>query len=168
MFSWLAKRLLDRAYGRLNAGDPGMLLKLDAKDVHFRFPGESSWAADIRGRDEVERWLQRMIATGLQHRPEQVVVQGPPWNMTVCLRGTDHLRTPEGTTAYSNRYVVWGRMSCGACCATTRSTRTRRDSRASMNIWRRRRARSRSRRSEAADPRSRPDRCAGTGPAGGR
>ncbi|HTZ64051.1 MAG TPA: nuclear transport factor 2 family protein [Solirubrobacteraceae bacterium] len=113
MFSWLARRLLDRAYGRLNAGDPGMLLRLDAKDVHFRFPGESSWTADIRGRDEVERWLRRMIATGLQHRPEQVVVQGPPWNMTVCLRGTDHLRTPDGATVYSNRYVIWGRMSWG-------------------------------------------------------
>jgi ketosteroid isomerase-like protein len=113
MFSWLAKRVLDRAYARLNAGDPGMLLRLDARDVHFRFPGESSWTADIRGRDEVELWLQRMIATGLQHRPEQVVVQGPPWNMTICLRGTDHLTVPAGQTVYSNRYVIWGRMRWG-------------------------------------------------------
>ncbi len=113
MFSWLAKRMLDRAYGRLNAGDPAMLLRLDAQDVRFRFPGESSWTADIRGRDEVERWLNRMIATGLQHRPEQVVVQGPPWNMTICLRSTDHLESPSGETVYSNRYVIWGRMAWG-------------------------------------------------------
>jgi ketosteroid isomerase-like protein len=113
MFSWLAKRMLDRGYGRLNSGDPGMLLRLDAQDVHFRFPGESSWTADVRGKDEVERWLRRMIASGLQHRPEQVVVQGPPWNMTVCLRATDHLNTPDGGTVYSNRYVIWGRMSWG-------------------------------------------------------
>jgi ketosteroid isomerase-like protein len=113
MFSWLAKRMLSHAYGRLNAGDPGLLLRLDAKDVHFRFPGESSWTADARGKDEVERWLNRMIATGLQHQPEQVVVQGPPWNMTVCLRSTDHLATAEGKAIYSNRYVIWGRMAWG-------------------------------------------------------
>jgi ketosteroid isomerase-like protein len=113
MFSRLAKRMLDHAYRRLNAGDPSLLLRLDAKDVHFRFPGESSWTADVRGKDEVERWLNRMIATGLQHQPEQVVVQGPPWNMTICLRSTDHLATPEGKIVYSNRYVIWGRMAWG-------------------------------------------------------
>lgn len=113
MFSWLAKRMLSHAYDRLNAGDSGPLLRLDAKDVHFRFPGESSWTADLHGKDEVERWLNRMIATGLQHQPEQVVVQGPPWNMTICLRSTDHLDTPEGERVYSNRYVIWGRMAWG-------------------------------------------------------
>jgi ketosteroid isomerase-like protein len=113
MLSWFARRVLDRGYRRLNAGDPGLLLALDAKDVHFRFPGESSWTADIHGKDELERWLTRMMATGLQHRPEQVVVQGPPWNMTVCLRGTDRLTGPQGETVYFNRYVIWGRMAWG-------------------------------------------------------
>jgi ketosteroid isomerase-like protein len=113
MFSWLAKRMLDHAYRRLNDGDPRVLLRLDAKDVRFRFPGESSWSGDICGKEELERWLRRMIATGLQHSPEQVVVQGPPWNTTICLRSTDQLTTPEGATVYSNRYVIWGRMAWG-------------------------------------------------------
>lgn len=113
MFSWLAKRMLDQAYTRLNAGDPRLLLAIEADDVHFRFPGESSWSGDMRGKDHVERWLRRMIATGLQHEPEQVVVQGPPWNMTICLRSTDHLDDPEGRRVYSNRYVIWGRMTWG-------------------------------------------------------
>jgi ketosteroid isomerase-like protein len=113
MFSWLAKRVLDHAYGRLNAGDPGPMLRLYANDVHFRFPGESSWTADTRGKREVERWLKRMIATGLQHQLEQVVVQGPPWRMTICLRSRDQLTTAEGQTVYSNRYVIWGRTAWG-------------------------------------------------------
>ncbi len=113
MFSWLAKRLLDHAYNHLNDGDPSMLLRFDAKDVHFRFPGESSWTADVRGKDEVERWLCRMMATGLQHKPEQVVAQGPPWNMTICLRSTDRLTNPQGETVYDNRYVIWARMAWG-------------------------------------------------------
>jgi ketosteroid isomerase-like protein len=113
MFSWLAERVLTGALKRLNTGDPGPFLRLDANDVHFLFPGDSSWGADLRGKAEVERWLNRMIATGLQHQLEQVVAQGPPWNMTVCLRGTDQLSTPEGETVYSNRYVIWGRMAWG-------------------------------------------------------
>lgn len=113
MFSWLAKRVLDHGYSRLNAGDPSALLRLDAEDVHFRFPGKSSWSADIRGKQELAAWLSRMISTGLQHRPEQVVAQGPPWKMTVCLRGTDQLVTPQGETVYANRYVIWGRMAWG-------------------------------------------------------
>jgi ketosteroid isomerase-like protein len=113
MFSWLAKRVLDRGYAHLNDGDPSLLLRLDADDIHFRFPGENSWAGELRGKDEVEQWLKRMISTGLQHSPEQVVVQGPPWNMTICLRGTDHLNSPEGETVYANRYVIWGRLVWG-------------------------------------------------------
>jgi hypothetical protein len=97
----------------LNEGDPSLLLRLDADDVHFRFPGESSWTADVRSKEEVERWLRRMISTGLQHSPEQVVLQGPPWDMTICLRGTDHLDSPEGESVYANRYVIWGRIAWG-------------------------------------------------------
>lgn len=113
MFSWLAKRVLTHAYGRLNTGDARPLLRLESEDVHFRFPGDSSWTADVRGKREVEGWLDRMIATGLQHQPEQVIVQGWPWNMTICLRSTDHLSSPQGETVYSNRYVIWGRMAWG-------------------------------------------------------
>jgi ketosteroid isomerase-like protein len=113
MFSWLAKRMLTHAYERLNAGDPRLLLALEAKDVHFRFPGESSFSVDVRGKSEVEAWLGRMIATGLQHQPEQVVVQGWPWRMTICLRSTDRLAAPDGEVVYSNRYVIWGRMAWG-------------------------------------------------------
>ena len=29
------------------------------------------------------------------------------------MRGTIHLETPAGETAYENRYVIWGRMSWG-------------------------------------------------------
>jgi hypothetical protein len=33
--------------------------------------------------------------------------------MTVCVRGTDHLKTASGTTVYENRYVLWGTMAWG-------------------------------------------------------
>ena len=113
MLSWLAKRILARNMARLRAGDYRPLLRSDAKDVRFRFPGDSSWATELQGKQELERWLQRFVDAGLQIFPDEVVVQGPPWKMTLCVRGPVNLTTAEGEIVYENRYVIWGRMSWG-------------------------------------------------------
>lgn len=112
MFSWIGKRMLQRDMARLSAGDHGPLMRMYAKDVRFRFPGDSSWACDIEGRDELERWLRRFVETGLEIRPDEVIVQGPPWRTALCVRGTDHLDTDDGRV-YENRYVIWGHMRWG-------------------------------------------------------
>ena len=110
MRSWLAARLLRHNMARLCAGDPGPLLRLYARDVRFRFPGDSSWAIELTGKAELERWLRRFIAAGLQISADQVVVSGWPWNTTLAVRGTDELRGPDGELVYANRYVIWGRV----------------------------------------------------------
>jgi ketosteroid isomerase-like protein len=111
--SWLAKQVLTRYMARLNAGDPRPLLRLDAKDIRFRFPGDSSWATELQGKAALARWLQRFVDAGLQIYPDEVVVKGPPWNMSICIRGTDHLDAPSGERVYENRYVIWGRIAWG-------------------------------------------------------
>ena len=113
MLSWVAKRLLSRNMARLRAGDYRPLLRMDAPDVRFRFPGDSSWATELQGRQELERWLQRFVRTGLQIFPDEVVAQGPPWRTTLCVRGPVYLKDPEGHTVYENRYVIWGTLSWG-------------------------------------------------------
>ena len=113
MVSWLAKQLLSRNMARLRAGDYRPLLRLDAGDIRFRFPGTSSWATELEDKHELEQWLQRFVDTGIQIYPDEVVVKGFPWNMTLCVRGTDYLDSPEGERVYENRYVIWGRMSWG-------------------------------------------------------
>ena len=113
MLSWLAKKVLDHNYARLNAGDYRPTLRLDARDVRFRFPGRNSWAGEYRGKRELERWLQRFVASGLQIFADEIVVTGPPWNTTVCLRGHDFLTSGEGETVYENRYVIWGHARWG-------------------------------------------------------
>jgi ketosteroid isomerase-like protein len=113
MLSWLARNVLTHNLTRLNAGDYRPALRLDAKDVRFRFPGDSSWAADLQGKDALARWLQRFVDAGLQIFADEVVAQGPPWNVTLCVRGHVHLRSPEGATIYANRYVIWGRLAWG-------------------------------------------------------
>ncbi|HET7485532.1 MAG TPA: hypothetical protein VFJ64_09180 [Solirubrobacterales bacterium] len=113
MLSWLAKKLISRNMAKLREGDLGPTLRLDAKDVRFRFPGDSSWATEIEGKDEHERWLRRFVAAGLQIYPDEVVLKGFPWKQTICVRGHIHLDSPAGERVYENRYVLWGRIAWG-------------------------------------------------------
>ena len=113
MLSWLAKKVLTRNYERLRAGDYRPILRLDARDVRFRFPGNNSWATELHGKRDLERWLQRFVASGIQIHADEIVAKGPPWNTTLCVRGHDYLRSPEGDTVYENRYVIWGHAKWG-------------------------------------------------------
>jgi hypothetical protein len=113
MLSWIAKRILSRNMAQLRAGDYRPLLRMDASDVRFRFPGDNSWAVELTGKPELERWLQRFVRVGLQSYPDEVVANGFPWNTTLVVRGTVHLKSPAGDTVYENRYVIWGRLAWG-------------------------------------------------------
>jgi ketosteroid isomerase-like protein len=113
MLSWLAKRIISFTMARNRVGDIRPTLMMDADDVTFTFPGENSWSGTFHGRDEVERWLRRLVSVGLQVFPDEVVAKGFPWNTTVCVRGHDYLRSPAGETVYENRYVIWGRLVWG-------------------------------------------------------
>jgi ketosteroid isomerase-like protein len=113
MLSWLAKKMIARNMERASAGDIAPTLKMDAKDVRFRFPGDSSWATELQGKEKLEPWLQRFADAGIQIYPDEVVLKGFPWRQTICIRGRDHLDTPEGERIYENRYVIWGHLSWG-------------------------------------------------------
>jgi hypothetical protein len=112
-YSWALRRGLDYNLARLRAGDPKPLLRFYADDVRFRFPGDSSWAAAIASKPELERWIGRYLEAGLELHPDQIVVSGPPWKTTFCIRCHDHATSPEGEIVYANRAVIWGRMSWG-------------------------------------------------------
>jgi hypothetical protein len=86
---------------------------MDARDIRFRFPGDSSWATELRGKEKLEAWLRRFAAAGIQISPDEVVLKGFPWKQTICIRGPVYLDTPEGERVYENRYVIWGHISWG-------------------------------------------------------
>lgn len=113
MLSWLAKKMIARNMAKASVGDLGPTLRLDADDVQFRFPGDSSWGGEFDGKAELEPWLQRFADVGLQISPDEVVLKGFPWNQTICIRGCDHLDSQQGERVYENRYVIWGRISWG-------------------------------------------------------
>jgi ketosteroid isomerase-like protein len=113
MQSWLGKKLVRYTMRNLNAGNVKPTLRMDARDVELTFPGESSFSGVIKGKPQVRAWLERFVALGLQIVADEVVVKGWPWRTTICIRGTDHLDTPDGERVYANRYVIWGHLRWG-------------------------------------------------------
>jgi len=87
MLSWLAKKLIEHNMARIREGDIGPTLRLDAQDIRFRFPGDSSWATELESKDELQKWLERFVDAGLQIYPDEVVLKGFPWRQTICIRG---------------------------------------------------------------------------------
>lgn len=109
----LLRAALQFNLARLRAGDSRPLLRFYADDVRFRFPGTSSWAADIADKRELSAWIGEFVAIGLQLHADEIVVSGPPWRTTFCIRCTDHLHGPGGELVYENRAVLWGHARWG-------------------------------------------------------
>jgi len=105
----LVKRSL-RAHRR---GDVEAVLSTYAKDVHFRFPGNNSWAGDFHGTDAVRPWLQRFHDVGLELNVDEILVDGWPWNTKVALHFTDQLKAPDGTVVYENTGFIYAKGSWG-------------------------------------------------------
>ncbi len=113
MLSWLAGKLIAHNMRKLNEGDLAPTVRMYAENVRFKFPGDNSWAGEIEGKEDLQRWLQRFADVGVQIKPDEVVLQGWPWRQTVCVRGVTHFDAPDGERVYENRYVIWGQMSWG-------------------------------------------------------
>jgi ketosteroid isomerase-like protein len=113
MLSWLAGKMIARNMTAIRAGDAGPTLALDADDIKFTFPGDSSFAPGAKGKLELEQWLDRFVELGLQIYPDEVVLKGFPWKQTICIRGQIHLDDPSDGRVYDNRYVIWGRIAWG-------------------------------------------------------
>jgi ketosteroid isomerase-like protein len=113
MLSWLAEKMIARNMNSIRAGDAGPTLAMDADDVKFTFPGDSSFAPGASDKRELEQWLNRFVSLGLQIYPDEVVLKGFPWHQTICVRGHIHLDDLKDGRVYDNRYVIWGRIAWG-------------------------------------------------------
>jgi ketosteroid isomerase-like protein len=116
LYAWAVRYMFRRNIRRLKAGDIEPLFSSYADDVRFVFPGENSWKADLQGKNEVRRWVERFMHVGLELEPHEILVEGPPWNTKVCLRFTDQCKAPDGTVVYSNQgtifgTIVWGKLT---------------------------------------------------------
>lgn len=129
MYKAAVRALVRRAIADLNAGDPGLLLRLAAPDAELVFPGDNSWATQHRpvskgrhahvthrGRDECRTFAGRFVAERIQFVIEDILVNGPPWRMRVAVRGHDFIAATDGAgDLYNNRFAAfldirWGRL----------------------------------------------------------
>lgn len=110
---YLMKLLIRRALRHHQAGNVDALLEFYAEDAKFVFPGKNSWAGEFHGKEAIATWLRRFHRAGLKIEPHEMVVGGPPWNMTVCVRITDSAKDSNGNVVYENRAVLFGKLRWG-------------------------------------------------------
>jgi ketosteroid isomerase-like protein len=128
MYKAAVRWKIRRNIAALNRGDHRPALRMFADDATLAFPGRTSWADQFRatkqgrdrhsthrGRDEIESFLQRYVASGIQMVVEDVLVNGPPWNTRVAVRVHHWVEGPGGRDRYNNRAVLfvesaWGRI----------------------------------------------------------
>ena len=113
MYAWLARMLVRQTIRKHQAGDVDGVLRSYAKDVHFVFPGQNSWAIDTRDKAEIGRWLRRFHDAGLRIDVDDILVAGPPWNTRVCMHFTDHAKDAAGNVVYENTGVIYGKGRWG-------------------------------------------------------
>ena len=113
MQTWLVRRFVNFQLKALRNGNLKPVLWLDSRKVELLFPGDHSWSGLIKGKRAHKAWLQRFVVSGLQIFADEVVFKGTPLRGTICIRGTDHLDTPDGERVYDNRYVIWAHLRWG-------------------------------------------------------
>jgi ketosteroid isomerase-like protein len=126
MYKAAVRKLIRRNIGRLNHGDYAPALAMFGAGATLNFPGESSWASQYRtprpsrapsgshqGRDEIEGFLRRYVETGIQMEVEDILVNGPPWNMRAAARVHHGIIDAAGTEIYANRAILFVRARWG-------------------------------------------------------
>ncbi len=114
MRRWIVRKLVERVYSAMRDGDPEPALRMFRADTRFRFAGTHSWAIDTTDAGEVRSWFERFTALRPDLRTADLVVNGPPWRMSVCVVFDDALHNDAGEV-YSNHGVQylqlrWGRV----------------------------------------------------------
>ena len=113
MYKLILRSMIRRAVRRLNARDIHPLLASYATSAKLVFPGRHSFAGEYLGKERIEQFLRRIVHFGLQFDLHEIVVNGPPWRTTVCVRFTNRAAAPDGTVFYANRGVIFGRVAWG-------------------------------------------------------
>ena len=121
---WMIRRNIEA----LNRGDHGPVLAMFDDEARLTFPGESTFATEFhdprpgraayathRGRAEIERFLRRYVAAGIQMQVEDILVNGWPWKARAMVRCHVWSPGPDGEDRYTNRAVLavqtrWGKI----------------------------------------------------------
>ena len=140
MLSWLAGKMIARNMRSMRAGDPGPTLAMDADDIKFTFPGESSFAPGASNKRELEQWLDRFV----EHRAADLPRRGDPQGVPLApddLRPRPHPpRRPRGRAGLRQPLRDLGPDRLGEIARVRGLRGHRRDAAGSTSTWRARRS----------------------------
>jgi ketosteroid isomerase-like protein len=98
MYRFIVKRIVRRAFARLSEGDCEAVVKQFGPRSRFLFAGDHALGGERRGQDAVRRWFQQMLGLfpGIRIEPQDVVVNGWPWNTVVATHLVISAMLPDG------------------------------------------------------------------------
>jgi ketosteroid isomerase-like protein len=105
--------LVTRGFRALAAGDAVPVVSRFRPGARFRFAGSHSWAIDTTDHRQIESWFERFAALRPQLVVLDVVVSGPPWDMSTCVVFDDSVRDDSGQVVYANHGVQYVRLRWG-------------------------------------------------------
>jgi ketosteroid isomerase-like protein len=129
MYKAAVRWMISRNIEALNRGDYAPALAMFDEDATLSFPGTSTFSSEFRdprpgrtayathrGRAEIERFLQRYVAAGIQMEVEDILVNGAPWKARAMVRSHVWSPGPDGEDRYANRAVLavqtrWGKIT---------------------------------------------------------
>lgn len=116
MYKLIVRRIVRRTFAGLSAGDYEPIVKQFVPRSRFYFAGEHVLGGERHGRQAVREWFQLALRTfpGLRIEPQDVVVNGWPWNTVIATRLAISAPRPGGRE-YRNEGMQllrlrWGRV----------------------------------------------------------
>ena len=98
MYKLIVKRIVRRAFARLSEGDYEPVVKQFGPQSRFLFAGDHALGGERRGQDAVRDWFRQMLGLfpGIRIEPQDVVVNGWPWNTVVATHLFISATLPDG------------------------------------------------------------------------
>ena len=86
MYKFVVKRIVRRMFGSLSKGEYEPIVKQFGPESRFVFVGDHPLGGERRGQAAVREWFRESLRLfpGIQIVPQEVVVNGWPWNTVVA------------------------------------------------------------------------------------
>jgi ketosteroid isomerase-like protein len=122
MYKTIVRAKLRRLFAGASAGHWQPIVDGFAADFSYRFAGNTPLGGTRHTRQAMQAWWTRLLTLfpGAQFLPQQILVQGPPWNTTVMtyMLFRAHLPPVQGAAPqpYENEvmqlmHLRWGRIT---------------------------------------------------------
>jgi ketosteroid isomerase-like protein len=122
MYKAIVRAKLRRLFSGASRGDWKPIVAGFATDFSYRFVGNTPLGGTRTTQDSMEAWWKRLLTLfpGAQFTPQQILVEGPPWNTVVMTHMLFQAKLPSlGNSppiAYENEFMQlmrlrWGRIT---------------------------------------------------------